>query len=98
VDLDRVLLAAAETGTILEINSAPNRLDLDDVHVRQAIPMGIPVAIDSDAHTPDFMGVVEYGVATARRGWAEAEDVVNTWPAPRLLEYLQHKPRGTKRA
>lgn len=98
VDLDRVLLTAAETGTILEINSAPNRLDLDDVHVRQALPMGIVVAISSDAHTPDFLNVVRYGVATARRGWAEAGDVVNTWPAPRLLEYLRHKPRGTKRA
>ncbi len=91
IDLDRILREAVETGTILEINSAPNRLDLDDVHVRQAVQLGVPLCINSDAHSSDFLGVVEYGVATARRGWAEARDIVNTWPLKRLLDRLQHK-------
>jgi DNA polymerase (family 10) len=91
VDLDRILREAAETGTLLEINSAPNRLDLDDAHVHQAVQLGVPLCINSDAHDPGFMRMVEYGVATARRGWAEARHIVNTWPVKRLLDTLQHK-------
>jgi DNA polymerase (family 10) len=91
IDLDRILREAAETGTLMEVNSAPNRLDLDDVHIRQAIQLGVPLCINSDAHSSDFLGVVAYGVATARRGWAEARHIVNTWPLKRLLGLMQHK-------
>jgi DNA polymerase (family 10) len=95
VDLDRVIQVAAETGTILEVNSAPNRLDLDDMHIHHAVQLGVRLAINSDAHTSDFLDVVEYGVATARRGWAEAHDVVNTLPVRQLLALLARKERGT---
>jgi len=95
LDLDRVLQIAAETGTVLEINSAPNRLDLDDVHVRQAIRMGVDIAINSDAHSLAGLDMIPYGVAVARRGWAEARHIVNTMPLDQVLARLRRKePRG----
>jgi DNA polymerase (family 10) len=78
VDLDAVIEAAAATGTALEVNSIPNRLDLDDVHVRQALKRGVRLAINSDAHHPGGLDSLYYGLATARRGWATSSDVLNT--------------------
>jgi DNA polymerase (family 10) len=78
VDLDAVIEAAAATGTALEVNSIPNRLDLDDVHVRQARKRGVRLAINSDAHHPGGLDSLYYGLATARRGWATSSDVLNT--------------------
>jgi DNA polymerase (family 10) len=78
VDLDAIIEAASETGTALEVNSIPARLDLDDVHVRRAVDLGVSIAINSDAHHPGGMDSLSYGLATARRGWAEATDVLNT--------------------
>ena len=78
VDLDAVIEAAVETGTALEVNSIPNRLDLDDVHVRRALGLGVKVAINSDAHHPGGLDSLRYGLATARRGWATSSDVLNT--------------------
>jgi DNA polymerase (family 10) len=78
VDLDAVIEAAVETGTALEVNSIPNRLDLDDVHVRRAIGLGVQVAINSDAHHPGGLDSLRYGLATARRGWATSPAVLNT--------------------
>jgi len=92
-DMDEVLRVAAETGTILEVNGIPLRLDLDDVYVRRAVEMGVKLAISSDAHNVGGLAAMEYGVATARRGWAEAKDVVNTWPLEKLLELLQRRGR-----
>ncbi len=78
VDLDAIIEVAAETGTALEVNSIPNRLDLDDVHVRRARELGVRLAINSDAHHAGGLDSLPYGLATARRGWATAEDVLNT--------------------
>jgi len=78
VDLDAVIEMAAETGTALEVNSIPNRLDLDDVHVRQAMRLGVRLAVNSDAHHPGGLDSLRYGLATARRGWATAPQVLNT--------------------
>jgi DNA polymerase (family 10) len=91
VDLDRVLQTAAETGTIVEINAMPSRLDLDDVHVHRAIELGVPLCINSDAHSTAGLDVIEFGVATARRGWAEARNVVNTLPLQQLSSLLATK-------
>jgi DNA polymerase (family 10) len=91
VDLDRLLEVAVETGTILEVNATPSRLDLDDVHIRRVIGLGGLLCINSDAHSTDGLRVIEFGVATARRGWAEARHVVNTWPLDRLTKHLQRK-------
>jgi DNA polymerase (family 10) len=77
LDMTRILDAAAETGTVLEVDGAYPRLDLDAEHVKRAVSMGIKIAIDSDAHGIGDLPNIEYGVLTARRGWAEANDVVN---------------------
>jgi DNA polymerase (family 10) len=78
VDLDAVIEEAARTDTALEVNSIPERLDLDDVHVRRAKELGVKIAIDSDAHHPGGLDTLTFGLATARRGWATAADVLNT--------------------
>ena len=91
VDMDRVLAVALETGTILEVNGIPDRLDLDDAHIRRAVGTGVKLAVDSDAHNAEGLAAMEYGVATARRGWAEAENVVNTLSLNELLELVRNK-------
>lgn len=91
VDMDTVMNVALETGTILEINSIPDRLDLDDAHIRRAVEMGVRLAVNSDAHNAAGLAAIEYGVATARRGWAEAKDIVNTLPLNKLLEIINSK-------
>jgi DNA polymerase (family 10) len=78
VDMDALLAEAGRTGTALEVNSIPNRLDLDDVYVRRAAELGVRIAINSDAHHPDGLRALSFGVATARRGWATPEMVLNT--------------------
>lgn len=92
LDMDAVISAAAKTGTILEINANPARLDLRDVHVRMAIDKGVRIAINTDAHRAEEFELLHYGVATAQRGWATAAEVVNTWPIERLLDYIANKP------
>ncbi len=88
LDMDLMLATAVSTGTILEINANPRRLDLNDVHTRRAIQSGIPIAINCDAHHADQFDLLHYGVATAQRGWATAEHVVNTWPIERFLAFI----------
>ena len=89
LDIDAVIAAAKRTGTVLEIDGIPDRLDLKDEHVRKAVAAGVRLAIDSDAHHPAHLGFAdEFGVAVARRGWATAKDVVNTLPARELLAAL----------
>jgi DNA polymerase (family X) len=80
IDVDEIIAAAARTGTMLEINSAPDRRDLDDVHARAAAEHGVLLLIDSDAHGADRLQHVRWGVATARRAWLEPEHVANTRP------------------
>jgi len=87
LDLEEVFRAAAETGTALEINAYPQRLDLRDIHVRRAIELGVRLAINSDAHHAAGFDVLPFGVATARRGWARSADVINTWPLEELLTW-----------
>ena len=89
LDMEAVLAAAKESGVALEINAHPARLDLDDVYSRRAIGMGIPLTINTDAHSPADMDLLHFGVATARRGWVEAKDVINTWDAEELLRWLR---------
>lgn len=93
LDMDAVISAAAATGTILEINANPARLDLRDVHVRMAIDKGVKLAINTDAHRADEFALLQYGVATAQRGWATAADIVNTWSVDELLRFVSDKVR-----
>lgn len=94
LDMDAVIAAAAATGTILEINANPARLDLRDVHARQARDEGVKIAINTDAHRAEEFDLLHYGVATAQRGWLTSADVVNTWPINELLNYIARKPSG----
>ncbi len=91
VDLEAVLQAAAETGVAMEVNAHPSRLDLDDVHVRRAIELGVPLVINCDAHSPADFDFIEYGVATARRGWATPDCVLNTLSLDRLEQWLRSR-------
>ncbi len=91
LDLDEALRVAAETGTIMEINADPARLDLDDVHVRRAVELGVRLVVNSDAHHPDHFENMRFGVATARRGWAGPEAVVNTLSLKALKAYVKNK-------
>jgi DNA polymerase (family 10) len=78
VDIERVVEKALETGTFLEINSQPDRLDLTDVHARAAREAGLKLVIDSDGHEIGALGYVELGVGQARRAWLTSDDVLNT--------------------
>jgi DNA polymerase (family 10) len=91
LDMDTVLKTAREQGLALEINANPARLDLDEVYARRASEMGIPLCINTDAHSPADMDFLEYGVSVARRGWVEPENVLNTWPVEKITAWLQSR-------
>jgi DNA polymerase (family 10) len=87
-DFEAIFRASAETGTALEVNASPERLDLKDTHVRRARELGAPLVIDSDAHMVDTLANQRYGVAVARRGWSEARHIVNTLSLAELMTFL----------
>jgi len=89
IDFDKILRVAKETGTILEINSYPERLDLNDINIKKAKEMGVKMVINTDAHHVDQMRFIELGIAQARRGWAEKEDIINCWPLEKMLKFLK---------
>ena len=89
LDLEAVFATAARTGTALEVNSHPDRLDLKDEHVLWARRHGAVFAVDTDAHAPVHLPLMRFGVATAQRGWLTKADVINTWPLTRLERFLQ---------
>ena len=91
LDMDAVLSTAAESGVALEINAHPSRLDLDDIHARRAIELGVKLSINTDAHSDADMDLMHFGVSTARRAWVEAENVINTWSVQRLLKWLSSR-------
>jgi len=93
LDMEAIFRAAAETGTALEINADTRRLDLNDVHARRAVELGVRLTIGTDTHNAEGVGRLAYGVATARRGWARVGDVVNTWPLERVLAWAR-RPAG----
>jgi DNA polymerase (family 10) len=78
VDVGKLIDAAARTGTMLEINSAGDRRDLNDVYARAAAEAGVRILVDSDAHGVNTLGIVRWGIATARRAWLTADQVANT--------------------
>jgi DNA polymerase (family X) len=91
LDMEAVVTAAAETGTALELNASWQRLDLCDLHVRMAVEAGVKVCIDTDAHSTAQFDQMKFGIATARRGWVKAKDVVNAMPLPRLRKWVAGK-------
>jgi DNA polymerase (family X) len=95
VDMEMLLRVARETGTALEINSYPLRLDLNDVQVRRAKELGVTLVISSDLHVINQFDTLHYGVSVAQRGWLEKGDVLNTLELPELLKRLKVKRRNT---
>jgi DNA polymerase (family 10) len=88
VDVGELFRACARTGTALEINASPQRLDLPSDHIRAARDAGVKFAIDSDAHAVSDLANMPYGVGAAQRGWLTPDDVINTWPLDRLRAFL----------
>jgi DNA polymerase (family X) len=88
VDFGELFRVCARTGTALEINASPQRLDLPSDHIRAARDAGVRFAIDSDAHSVADLGNMPYGVGTAQRGWLTPDDVINTWPLDKLRAFL----------
>ncbi|MGW5127081.1 DNA polymerase/3'-5' exonuclease PolX [Streptomyces sp. NPDC004069] len=88
-DLDEVFAACARTGTALEINAQPDRLDLSDEDILRARSHGAKFAVDSDAHSLLHLAYLRYGIGTAQRGWLTPDDVINTWPLRRLRRFLR---------
>ena len=91
LDMEAVLNAAAQTGVALEINAHPARLDLDDIYARRANELGIPISLNTDAHSEEDMDLRFYGVAVARRAWLTKEDVINCWSTKKLLGWLKNR-------
>ncbi len=89
LDVNAVIAAAKKTGTVLEANASPERLDLNGEHIRKCIHAGVRLAISSDAHSSEHFSYLDYGVAQARRGWARKKDIINAWPAEKMLKMLK---------
>ncbi|MFA5052655.1 MAG: DNA polymerase/3'-5' exonuclease PolX [Parcubacteria group bacterium] len=89
LDMEALTEAALKTGTILEIDAYPDRLDLKDEYIRRCVERGVKLAIDSDAHSVKHMTYLKFGVAQARRGWASKKNIVNTLPVNELMEKIK---------
>jgi len=91
MDFHAVLEAAAKTGTALEINAHPSRLDLNDVNARAAKEMGVQMSINSDAHDAGQLLNMKYGINVARRAWLEKKDLINAMDLKDLIQFLKKK-------
>ena len=94
IDLEQVMRACADTGTAIEINANPERLDLSAEHARQAVDLGCTIVINSDAHSVSQLDLMPYGIHTARRAWLGSEDVLNAKPLDDLLALLRRNRTG----
>ena len=88
-DLEAVLQAARDTGTALEINASPERLDLRDTHAYRARELGVPLVINTDSHDHTHLDKRRFGVAVARRAWCRSEDILNTMSREDFLEFIR---------
>jgi DNA polymerase (family 10) len=89
IDFNEILKIAKETGTILEINSFPDRLDLKDINIKKAKEAGVKMVINTDSHRSDQLRFIEFGISQARRGWAEEKDIINVWSLEKLLKFFK---------
>ncbi len=96
-DMDLILKTARDRGVAMECNSHPERLDLRDTHLRMAKDAGVKIVISTDAHSTSNLTLIEFGVRTARRGWIEPKDVLNTLGCDQLLAALRPKPGAPAR-
>jgi len=91
VDMDAVIKAAKETGTALEINAQPRRMDIDEIWIRKAVEEGVKLVISTDSHNLGNFAFMEIGVAIARRGWAEKKHILNTGSWKKIKEFVNRK-------
>lgn len=91
IDFDEVLKAAKRTGTVLEIDAYPDRLDIKDDFIKKCVEVGVKMSIGADAHAPEHYKYLEMGLAQARRGWANKSDIINAWPVEKMLGFLKNK-------
>lgn len=91
LDMDVIFEAAVQHGTALEINANPHRLDLEARYARRAVQLGIPISINTDAHSAGGMDLMHFGILTARRGWVEPDCVINTWSLDRFMEWIKNR-------
>ena len=89
IDMEAVFQTAVRTNTALEINAMPSRLDLKDIHAYRARELGIKLVINTDAHSTEHLGFMRFGVGVARRGWCQAQDILNTRPLKEVIAYLR---------
>ena len=89
IDIDAIIQTAKQTGTILEINAQPRRLDLKDIHIKKAVEAGVKMVVDSDAHSAEHFRFLKFGIAQARRGWAKEQDIINTKNVKEFLSSLK---------
>ncbi|MFH1780405.1 MAG: DNA polymerase/3'-5' exonuclease PolX [Candidatus Nealsonbacteria bacterium] len=89
IDFDKVLRAARDTGTVLEVNACPERLDLNDQNIRRARESQVKIVINTDAHHKSQLKMMDLGIAQARRGWAEKEDAINCHSLQKMLAFLK---------
>ena len=89
VDMEAIFRAAAKTNTMLEINGMPSRLDLKDTHTYRARELGVKLVINTDAHSTEHLEFIRFGVGVARRGWCQAQDIVNTRPVAEVIACLK---------
>ena len=91
IDFEKILVAAKKYNVALEINCYMNRLDLSDVHIRQAKEAGVKMILGTDSHNTKQLSMLNLGLAQARRGWAEKEDILNTLDVDDLLKWFKNK-------
>ncbi|RLF35495.1 MAG: DNA polymerase/3'-5' exonuclease PolX [Thermoplasmata archaeon] len=89
IDIEQIIDAARETNTLLEINAFPDRLDLNDINIKFAKERGVKLVLGTDAHSISHLHFMRFGIATARRGWLEKKDVLNTYPIKEIEKILQ---------
>jgi DNA polymerase (family 10) len=89
-DMHAVLSAAAKNKVAMELNSYPDRLDLNDVHLRQAKQQGVKIVINTDAHHTSHLEKIRYGILQARRAWLTKDDVLNTLPPESFAKAMKH--------
>ena len=91
IDMDRIIKMAAKTGTVLEINASPDRLDVNDVHASKARAAGVKIVINTDAHSRAELDNMHLGLGVARRAWLTKDHVINAWPWAEIQEYFSHR-------
>ncbi|MDD5547890.1 MAG: DNA polymerase/3'-5' exonuclease PolX [Candidatus Pacebacteria bacterium] len=88
LDIDEIIKQAKKFGVAMQINAFPDRLDLKDEHIRKCVEAGVKMSIDTDSHSVNHLPFLEYGISQARRGWATKNDIINAWPAEKMLKML----------